>query len=134
MKIFSVLLLSCLLFCSCYESSTVCNENQLKRFDGLGEKVRTTALLSQYTYEPNDGDIHLVLNDGGCTLVAELMIGTEAWSKFFMKFNPTEAPKKANVEITVTGLRYYDQEHGVTGAALNCVEIHPVLNFSIRGE
>lgn len=133
MKISATLILFSLFLCSCTGSSTVCNEGKLPRFEGLGEKVTVTAKLTQDTYERKDNDIHLVLQDSGCTLVAEIMYSdTELWREFYMKYEPTDAPKYPNKIVTVTGLRYYDHEHDVTGAAPNQVEIHPVLGFKER--
>ena len=132
MKIKLVILCSCLLLYSCESRSTVCKEGELKGFAGKGEKVTVTAMLTQYAYERKDGDIHLVLKDtdSGCTLVAEITFADSAlWMAFNRKYDPTEAPKYPHQMVTVSGIRFYDTEHGVTGAAPNEVEIHPVLKF-----
>ena len=42
------------------------------------------------------------------------------------KFRPLKDP----VEVDVTGVLFFDFAHGQTGLAKNCVELHPVLDFT----
>ncbi len=144
MKIKLLFLLSEILLCSCdgFVHRTVCDENQLDRFVGLGDKVQVTAILYAYKYqngENGDLDYHLNLTDSigsKCFMIAEIMPGTEAASEFKLLRKKWGSPPTYEgagwtpIRITVKGLQYYDVEHNQDGTAINNIEVHPVQSIS----
>ncbi len=111
----------------------------------IGYKIEFNPELAK----PGDHDFHIVLQDlngpetmvveipdiacsGACSSVKKDAIAqargdflngvtTPPTSRFFTLKQP--------VEVTVTGVGFFDFEHGQTGLAKNCVELHPVLDF-----
>lgn len=105
---------------------------------------RVSATLTEYKLE-DDSDYHLVLRDGsGNTMIGEIpdptCVGTSsplrsgisnARSQFNARFSPSTSFKTANVSVTVTGVGFFDFDHGQTGVAPNAIEIHPITNIQI---
>jgi hypothetical protein len=99
------------------------------------------ATLTEFKLEA-DSDYHLVLVDGsGNTMIAEIpdptCVGTSsplltdiknARSEFDAKYSPTGSFQTANVPVTVTGVGFFDFQHGQTGVAPNAIELHAVLD------
>jgi RyR domain len=94
----------------------------------------------------NDKDIHMVVSDGeGNTLVIEAVSPDCAKESRALQ-EITEVRQKVeealpgvaagnhesglNLPVTVTGVAFFDFPHGATGAAPNCIELHPVLSFA----
>lgn len=107
---------------------------------------RSTFTVEAYLvgWDPeNDGDIHLILadpDDQTVTLIAEIPdpncsgacssgfapAYAEARSVLEAELarpNPEDRP----LRVEVTGVGFFDRNHGQTGAAPNFVELHPVL-------
>lgn len=105
-----------------------------------------SARLTKYKLEA-DSDYHLVLDDGsGHTMIAEipdpscvgsgspLATGIEtARDQFDARFDPTDRFQDANVPVTITGVGFFDFQHGQTGVAPNGIELHSVLDVSFAG-
>lgn len=105
-----------------------------------------SATLTKYKLEA-DSDYHLVLDDGsGHTMIAEipdpscvgsgspLATGIEtARDQFDARFDPTDRFQDANVPVTLTGVGFFDFQHGQTGVAPNGIELHSVLDVSFAG-
>lgn len=106
---------------------------------------RTTWKLTDVTlvvYKPeSDGDIHLVLSQGGVTMIAELADPgcvdpsspfaaaiTKARAQFAAAY-PQPAYTVVNRTVTLAGVGFFDFLHGQTGVAPNGVELHPVLSI-----
>jgi hypothetical protein len=103
---------------------------------------RLQAQLDQYKLEA-DSDYHLVLDDkAGHTMIGEIpdpaCVGstspllssiTKARSEFDAKYLPTGSFQTANVPVTVTGVGFFDFDHGQTGVAPNAIELHAVLDI-----
>ncbi len=89
------------------------------------DTIAVHAMIDCYKRE-EDGDIHLVLSDSGCTMIAEIEDGSPERSKF----KATSRWKYLQKRATITGVRYYDHIHGQRGVAPNGIEIHPVLKIS----
>jgi hypothetical protein len=99
------------------------------------------ATLTQYKLEA-DSDYHLVLSDGaGHTMIAEIpdpsCVGSsspllssiqKARAEFDAKYTATGSFQTANVPATVTGVGFFDFNHGQTGVAPNAIELHAVLD------
>jgi hypothetical protein len=98
--------------------------------------------LTQYKLEA-DSDYHLVLSDGaGHTMIGEIpdpaCVGSgspllssiqKARSEFDAKYTATGSFKTANVPVTITGVGFFDFNHGQTGVAPNAIELHSVLDL-----
>jgi hypothetical protein len=104
---------------------------------------RLSATLTQYKLEA-DSDYHLVLDDkAGHTMIAEIpdpaCVGAgspllssvqKSRGTFDAKYTATGSFQTANVPVTVTGVGFFDFQHGQTGVAPNGIELHSVLDVS----
>jgi len=112
------------------------------------------ATLTFYKKEA-DVDYHMVLDDGdGHTLISEIpspaCIITDgsprvlvpsplaegiakARAKFDSHLSAAGFFQNAGIPVRVTGVGFFDFEHGQTGVAPNAIELHPVLDISFRG-
>lgn len=104
------------------------------------------AILVRYK-EETDSDYHLVLSDtGGRTLIAEIpapeCVGSSSpflpamravRPAFTARFQPTISFQRVSVKVHVTGVGFFDVEHGQSGVAPNAIELHPVLSISWTG-
>jgi hypothetical protein len=103
---------------------------------------RLQATLTQYKLEA-DSDYHLVLSDGaGHTMIGEIpdptCVGSgspllssiqKARGEFDAKYTATGSFQTANVPVTVTGVGFFDFNHGQTGIAPNAIELHALLDI-----
>lgn len=101
--------------------------------------------LTEYKLE-SDSDYHLVLRDSsGNTMISEIpdpsCVGSSsplrtkvsnARSEFDARFHPTTSFHTANVPVTVTGVGFFDFQHGQTGVAPNAIELHSVLDVQFK--
>ena len=102
----------------------------------------TNVTLVQYKLE-NDGDYHLVLNQGGQTMIGEIpdpanCVGSgspfaaaiaQARAALDAKYTVSGSFQNANIPVTITGVGFFDAKHGQTGVAPNAIELHPVLGI-----
>lgn len=104
-----------------------------------------TATLTDYKMESGstgDSDYHLVLEDKGQTMVAEIPSPdcvdsaspfsaqiAAARAKFDSQFTASSSFQTANIPVQITGVGMFDFAHGQRGAAPNVIEIHPVLDI-----
>jgi len=103
---------------------------------------RVSATLTQYKLEA-DSDYHLVLSDGsGHTMIAEIpdpaCVGsgsvlssqiTNSRREFDAKYTATGSFQTANTPVTVTGVGFFDFDHGQTGVAPNAIELHATTDI-----
>jgi hypothetical protein len=101
--------------------------------------LRDITLVS-YKLE-NDSDYHLVISDGSRTMITEITAPscagpgplfsgiTSSRNAFDARFHPTSQFQTANITATVTGVGFFDFQHGQTGVAPNGIELHPVLSI-----
>ena len=105
------------------------------------QAFRVTATLVKYKLE-SDQDIHLVLAGGGKTMIAELPsvhcdVGARARHAMLAARGRLEREYGAasghwtyvGRSTTLTGVRFFDFQHGQSGVADNAVELHPVFGF-----
>ena len=93
------------------------------------DTVQVTATLTGYRLE-RDGDIHLILEDSGCTMIAEITPNSPCRDSFIQAFGkPSNRLHQASKIVTVTGLGFWDFPHRQRGAAPNQREIHPVFDI-----
>ncbi|MCU1383914.1 MAG: hypothetical protein JWL71_2611, partial [Acidobacteria bacterium] len=112
------------------------------------------ATLTFYKKE-TDVDYHIVLDDGhGHTLISEIpspaCIITSATPRvlvpspladgiararaiFDAHLSANSFFQVANIPVRVSGVGFFDFEHGQTGVAPNAIELHPVIDISFRG-
>ena len=99
------------------------------------------ATLTQYRRDP-DGDYHLVLlDDDGSTMIAEIpdpncAAGSaffdyiaNARAQFDVAFRVTTTWHYTSTPVVVTGVGFWNRDHGQTGRAVNVIELHPVLDI-----
>lgn len=116
-------------------------DDNTTRLPSERQAFRVTALLVGYKLE-SDQDIHLVLAEGGKTMIAEMPsvhcdLGARGRYVMLVSRERLEAEYgPATVDwtyvrrrVTVTGVRFFDFKHGQTGVADNGVELHPVIGF-----
>jgi len=108
---------------------------------------QVSASLIRFKQEA-DSDYHLVLRDDvGRTMIAEIPApycvgGTspfrghiaEARARFDSFYSVTSSMHYVRRRITVTGVGFFDYEHGQSGVAPNAIELHPVLSVQFRGK
>jgi hypothetical protein len=84
----------------------------------------------------DDGDLHVVLSDGRQTMIAESPSpGCTGRATPTRRAQMAAAQRRVRVcaRATVTGVAFFDFDHGQTGVAPNAIELHPVLGFSCAG-
>jgi hypothetical protein len=97
--------------------------------------------MTKYKLE-TDSDYHIVLSDGSHTLIAEIphpgCVSTSsplyskisaARSAFNAKYSATTSFKTSSDTVTLTGVGFFDFNHGQTGVAPNAIELHAVTFF-----
>jgi hypothetical protein len=118
------------------------------RFAGTAEMQNwrlSNVTLVEYKLE-SDSDYHLVLKDAsGNTMIAEISAPTcvsggtwgpaitAARNAFNAKYTPSGSFQTANVPVTITGVGFFDLQHGQTGVAPNAIEIHSVQTICFPG-
>lgn len=103
---------------------------------------RVNAFLLRYKQEA-DSDFHLVIADtGGRTMIAEIpatqCVGSQSpflpqiryvRRVFTERFHPTEFWQRTHLPIQISGVGFFDFQHGQSGVAPNAIELHPVLGI-----
>ena len=79
-----------------------------------------------------DGDFHLVLRQGALQMIAEspsagCISGAARGRQAQMA--AARASVKLCRQADVTGVAFFDFQHGQTGVAPNAIELHPILRF-----
>ena len=101
-----------------------------------------TATLMEFKEEP-DSDIHLVIvGESGQPMIAEIpdpecVQGSRvlpqiarARGQFVQRFGqPSRTWDRVDAPIRVTGVLFFDVDHGQSGVAPNAVELHPVIGI-----
>lgn len=94
-----------------------------------------------------DGDYHLVLKGRhGKTMIAEIpsprCVGSDspfkaeiknARREFNAHYRIEHSFRRVNTPVTVTGVGFFDFQHGQAGVAPNAIELHPVLSIQFGG-
>jgi hypothetical protein len=92
---------------------------------------RVTAAVTLVRPE-DDGDFHLVLSDGQRTMIAETPSSScdaRATSALHSEMATARTKARLCARARVTGVAFFDFNHGQTGVAPNAIELHPVLAF-----
>ncbi len=80
-----------------------------------------------------DGDLHLVLQAGGDQMIAESPSPScDAKASPLYRRLMTSARSRIRLcaRARITGVAFFDFDHGQTGVARNAIELHPILGFS----
>jgi hypothetical protein len=99
--------------------------------------------LTLIKHEADDDDYHLVITDNrGRTMIVEAALPDCAANSRFQhqikdvrqildsKFGPiTTAKQTPNINVTVTGVGFFDRLHGQEGVAPNGIELHPIVEI-----
>lgn len=105
---------------------------------------RVHATLTEYKAE-SDGDVHLLLPGGTGRMITEIPSPScDAGSIFAAQIRDARAAFDARhhekdtyvydgEQVTVTGVGFFDVEHGQRGTAPNNIELHPVVALSFDG-
>ena len=92
-----------------------------------------------------DSDYHLVLSDGGATMIAEMPFAgctSGAQHRYAMTTARAELERAVggpvgeswihpSLRVRVVGVLFFDFAHGQSGHARNYVELHPVTGFRV---
>jgi hypothetical protein len=92
---------------------------------------RVTATAIEIRPE-EDGDLHVILRDSLFHMIAEAPSpGCIARAKLVRKVQMLNARKAVRLcrHATVTGVAFFDYQHGQIGVAPNAIELHPILKF-----
>ncbi len=114
------------------------------------QTYRVNALLMSYKQENGDHDFHLTIadpQDVSHTMIAEIpdpqcsnvcsspQVSRISYARetFANRFHPEfrYTHLDAPVQVTVTGIGFFDYAHGQSGRAPNSIELHPVLDIEV---
>jgi hypothetical protein len=79
-----------------------------------------------------DGDLHLVLWTGGDHMIAESpnpSCDARATSLYRAEMTAARQRIRLCARAHITGVAFFDFDHGQTGVAPNAIELHPILSF-----
>jgi hypothetical protein len=82
-----------------------------------------------------DGDFHLVLRDGTAHMIAEAPMAqctSRATPVRQKQMHAARAAVRLCRRAVITGVAFFDFDHGQTGVAPNAIELHPILSFQCR--
>jgi len=80
----------------------------------------------------DDSDLHLVLRQGGNHMIAEApapYCDSRATPLRRRQIRVARGRVGLCARARVTGVAFFDYEHGQTGVAPNAIELHPILGF-----
>ena len=80
----------------------------------------------------DDSDLHLVLQEGGSHMIAEApapYCDRHAKSRLHKEMAVARRHVRLCSKARVTGVAFFDYDHGQTGVAPNAIELHPILHF-----
>jgi hypothetical protein len=83
--------------------------------------------------EEADSDYHLILQQRGRTMIAEAPAAyCDRGAKLLYRHEMATARRRARscARARVTGVAFFDFDHGQTGVAPNAIELHPILHFA----
>jgi hypothetical protein len=80
----------------------------------------------------DDSDLHVVLQQGGNHMIAEApspSCDSHATPTRRRQMRIARSHVKLCARARVTGVAFFDFDHGQTGVAPNAIELHPILHF-----
>jgi hypothetical protein len=99
--------------------------------------VFTVVAHVTFVREEADSDYHFILQERGYHMIAEApapYCDNRATLHYRRVMARARRAAKTCAEARVTGVAFFDFDHGQTGVASNAVELHPILGFRcLRG-
>lgn len=93
--------------------------------------VRVSGTVTRVKHEA-DGDLHIVLSDGARTMIVEVPDPRNMpvqWRARVAGARAAAERLRIGQAATATGIMFFDKAHDAKGAAVNDVELHPVLDL-----
>jgi hypothetical protein len=94
--------------------------------------VFTVIARVTFVREEADSDYHLILSERGYHMIAEAPASyCDRRAKLRYRVEMATARRRARscARARVTGVAFFDFDHGQTGVAPNAIELHPILGF-----
>lgn len=94
--------------------------------------VFTVIARVRFVREEADSDYHFILQQGGYHMIAETPAPyCDRGAKPLYRREMTKARRAAKTcaKARVTGVAFFDFDHGQDGVAPNAIELHPLLHF-----
>lgn len=94
--------------------------------------VYTVTAAVVYIKHEADQDVHLVLQQGKDQMIAESpapSCDSHAYATRRRQMTKARGLVQACAKAKVTGVAFFDFDHGQTGVAPNAIELHPILSF-----
>lgn len=95
-------------------------------------RVYTVVAAVTLVRQEQDGDLHLVLQAGADHMIAEAP-STSCDSRATLRRREQMTVARTRVRLCayahITGVAFFDFDHGQTGVAPNGIELHPILGF-----
>jgi hypothetical protein len=122
------------------------NARKASRFTTELKTFRVEGKLTVIKGE-KDEDYHLVIvdpSDSDATMIVESPApGCAEKSRFLQqikdvraaidkKLGKIKSKKRPNIDVTVTGVAFFDPIHGQEGVAANGIELHPILDIAFH--
>jgi hypothetical protein len=91
-------------------------------------------VIAQVTFvrKEADSDYHFILSEGGSHMIAEAPASycdRRATAHYRREMAGARRAAKACARARVTGVAFFDTDHGQTGVASNAIELHPMVGF-----
>lgn len=94
--------------------------------------VFTVIARVRFVREEADSDYHLILSENGSQMIAEApapYCDRHATPHYHREMAQARKAAKSCGRARVTGVAFFDFDHGQTGVAPNAIELHPLLHF-----
>ena len=94
--------------------------------------VFTVVARVTFLREEADSDYHLIVEQRGRTMIAEApapYCDRHAARPFRRGMASARRAARTCARARITGVAFFDSDHGQTGVAPNAIELHPVLHF-----
>lgn len=94
--------------------------------------IFTVIARATFVREEADSDYHLILSHNGSQMIGEtpaLWCTRHATALRRQQMQQARVAAKTCARARVTGVAFFDYDHGQTGVAPNAIELHPLLAF-----
>jgi hypothetical protein len=94
--------------------------------------VFTVVARVTFVREEADSDYHLILSEKGSQMIAEApapYCDRRATPRYHREMAHARKAARTCARARVTGVAFFDYDHGQTGVAPNAIELHPLLTF-----
>ncbi len=94
--------------------------------------IYTVIARATFVRAEADSDYHIILSENGYHMIAEAPAAyCDRRAKLIYRREMATARRRAKscARARVTGVAFFDYDHGQTGVAPNAIEMHPILAF-----